>query len=138
MGTCAVISFNDTRRIMKTMEKIHSNDEDRVSKLVDSLELVTARMLEMTVANNQVATSLTPEMRRLFDTWIQYMSDEILIKIEENESLDIQKIADTTGLTSSSVLSLLVYLERKGAIEITQLTAVKGDGHNKDICDCYR
>jgi hypothetical protein len=112
--------------------------EDRVSRLVDSLEIVTSRLLEMTVANNQIATSQTPEMRGLFDTWIKYMSGEMLRIAGSGEALDIAEISAETGLSSSSVLSLLFYLDRQGELAITRVTTSPGDGRNKDICDCIR
>jgi hypothetical protein len=122
----AVFAINEDGQIGK----------DRVSRLVDSLEIVTSRLLEMTVANNQIATFQTPEMRRLFDTWIKYMSQEVLRIAYEDKTVDIEKMSQETGLSSSSVLSLLMYLERQGELSITRVKTAKGDGRNRDICDC--
>ena len=118
------------------MEKKEISAEERVSKLVNSLELITARMLEITTMNNQIATSQTPEMRKLFDKWIECLSSEILCNVGENENINIDKIAANAGISRSSALSLLLAMERRGVISITGITAVKGDGKNSDICDC--
>jgi hypothetical protein len=118
------------------LEESARHEEDRLSKLVDSLEIVTSRLLEMTVSNNQIATSQTPEMRGLFDTWIKYISDEILRTAEGDRTMDIGKIAKEAGISSSSLISLLAYLERRGALAITHVVTAEGDGRNKDICGC--
>lgn len=111
-------------------------EDDRVSRLVDSLEIVTSRLLEMTVANNQIATSQTPELRRLFDSWIKCVSDETLRIAKEKGTLDIGKISEDMGISSSSVISLLAALERRGALTITHVVTAEGDGRDKDICGC--
>jgi hypothetical protein len=120
------------------LENSAGQENDRVSKLVDSLEIVTSRLLEMTVANNQIATSQTPEVRRLFDSWIKCVSEELLQIAKAEKSLDIEKISSDTGISQSSVISLLASLERRGAIAITHIVTADGDGRNKDICDCLR
>jgi hypothetical protein len=93
-------------------------------------------MLEMTVANNQMATSQTPELRRLFDSWIKCVSDELLRMAKEDATLDIGKISRDMGISTSSAISLVAYLERRGALTVTHVVTAEGDGRNKDICDC--
>lgn len=105
-------------------------------KLVESLELISARLLEAITANNQIASSQTPEMRRLFDKWLECVEEEILRIAESSAEIDIEAAAGSLGLSSSSVLSLLLSLERKGRISIPRVTTRKGDGKNKEICDC--
>lgn len=120
------------------MQKKETGSSGRVEKLVESLELISARLLDITVSNNQVATSHTPEMRRLFDKWLECVEDEILQIVESQKEIDVEAAAKTLGLSSSSALSLLLSLERKGKIEITGVTAHKGSGENKEICGCLR
>lgn len=109
-----------------------------IEKLVESLELISARLLDITVSNNQIATSQTPEMRRLFDKWLECVEDEILQIAESQKEIDIKRTAEALGLSSSSTLSLLLSLERKGKLEITSVAARKGEGKNKEICDCLQ
>lgn len=113
-----------------------TQSENRAAKLVDSLELVTARLLEMIVKNSQIASAQTPEMRRMFDSWVKLMSDEILRRTDEDETIDVKKISAQIGLTPSTVTGLLLALERQGAIEITHIRTAKGSGKNQDLCDC--
>lgn len=110
--------------------------DDRTAKLVDSLELVSARLLEMIVSNNQIASSQTPEMRRMFDAWLKLMSGEILRIAEADETVDVKKISSQIGLAPSTVTGLLLSLERQGEIEITHIRTKKGGGKNREICDC--
>jgi hypothetical protein len=121
---------------LKKSDRRKKHKDDRVSKLVDSLEIVTSRMLEMTVANNQIATSQTPEFRQLFDSWVKCLSDEVLRMAKEDATLDIGKISRDIGISPSSAISLLASLERRGAIAVTHVATAEGDGRNKDVCDC--
>lgn len=120
------------------MQNHNAKENSSVEKLVESLELISARLLDITVANNQIATSQTPEMRRLFDKWLECLTGEILRMVETNNNIDIAEFANSLGLSTSSALSLLLSLERKGAIDITNITATIGSGKNREICDCLQ
>ncbi len=118
---------------------MQGNANNGIEKLVESLELITARLLEVTVANNQIATSQTPEMRGLFDKWLECLTGEILRVIDErNGNINVTELAKALGLSSSSTLSLLLSLERKGEVDITEINAKKGDGKNREICGCLK
>lgn len=113
-------------------------NENRIEKLVESLESISARLLEVSTANNQIATSQTPEMRALFDRWLQCLSEEILAIVETNGEIDVASFAQGLGLSPSSAVSLLLSLERGGKIDIKSITASPGDGKNREICGCLR
>ena len=108
----------------------------RVEKLVDSLELVSARMLEMIVTNSQLASAQTPEMRSLFQKWIDLMSDELLAAANETGTVDLAALSERIGITRQTAASLLLYLDRKGDIDIVEMRMIKGEGKNRDICGC--
>lgn len=107
-----------------------------IENLVESLEKITARLLETTVANNQIATSHTPEIRELFDKWLEYLTKEITALAEGD--VDLDALSGSLGLSTSSTLSLLLALERRGEIKIPSLHISRGDGKNREICDCLR
>ena len=113
-----------------------NEQESRIEKLVNALELVSARLIETTIANAQVATSQTPEMRKLFDTWTRYICEELMRNQEDDGTFDISQISATIGLNPSSVTALLLAMHRQGRIQITKIQAVPGSGKNEDICDC--
>jgi hypothetical protein len=108
----------------------------RLERLVESLELVTARMIETAVVNSQLASSQTPEMRGLFDAWIACVSDEVARLFEHDGDVSLDGISELTGLSRESALALLMCLDRRGRIAITSVTGGPGDGRNRDICDC--
>ena len=110
----------------------------RLEHLVNSLELVTARMIETAVVNSQLASSQTPEMRGLFDTWVNCMSDEVARFFEGDGDVDLADISDATGLSRESALSLLVALDRRGRIKIRSVTGGEGSGANSEICGCIK
>lgn len=110
--------------------------QERLDKLVDSLELITARFLELTTANNQLASSQTPEIRKLFDSWLGLMSEEVLRIASKDGAADIDAASSQTGLAASSIVSLLLALHRRGEIKISRVEFSKGTGKNEDICDC--
>ena len=108
----------------------------RIEKLVDSLELVSARMLEMIVTNSQLASAQTPEMRALFQKWVNLMSDELLTAADETGTVDLTILSERIGISRQTVASLLLYLDRKGDIGILEMRVTKGEGKNRDICGC--
>ena len=120
------------------MKPDKESKKDRLERLVSSLELVTARMIETAVVNSQLASSQTPEMRGLFDTWLGCMSDEIARFFEGGSDVSLADISAATGLSRESVLTLLVALDRRGRIMIRGVTGGEGNGANSDICGCMK
>jgi hypothetical protein len=118
------------------MEGITESKEARFEKLVSSLELVTARMIETALMNSRLASSQTPQMRQMFDTWIKYMSLEVAGYFREGEEVSLDAVSEGTGLPRESVMTLLFALDRQGEIEITHVKASPGNGKNRDTCDC--
>jgi hypothetical protein len=118
------------------MEGESESREARFEKLMSSLELVTARMIETAVVNSRLASSQTPQMRRMFDTWINYMSREVAGFFREGGEVSLAAVSEATGLSRESVMTLLAALDGQGEIEITHVRASPGSGKNRDICDC--
>ena len=108
----------------------------RLENLVSSLELVSARMIETSLINSQLASSQTPEMRGLFNKWLGFMSDEIERFFEGNADVNLTALSEATGLSRRSALSLLVSLDRMGKIKIRSVRGEKGNGKNSEICGC--
>jgi hypothetical protein len=124
----------------RKFEQGEAKREERMERLAESLELVTARMIETAVVNSQLASSMSPEIRNLFDSWIKCMSGEIKRALDggADSGASLLEISDATGLSRESVLSLLVALDRSGDITITRVSASTGEGKNRDICGCLR
>lgn len=139
---CYDIAVQRSQTIQATGKEVtnvktnQTTPEKRLFDLVESLELVTARMLEMSLANTQLATSQTPELRRLFDKWLTCLSSEVARFVGTGEEIDIEATAEKIGLSRASVLSILLALERQGTISVKSVKALPGDGKNRELCDC--
>ena len=130
-------SFGTIKNLPEVI-KMEVEDEraSRLERLVESLELVTARMIETAVVNSQLASSQTPEMRGLFDAWLGCVSDEVAGLFDGGGDVSLDGISESTGLSRESALALLVCLDRRGKIAIRSVAGGPGDGRNRDICDC--
>lgn len=120
---------------MQEFDKGYEELFNDCKRIIDSTSLVTARMIESITRNSQLASSTTPEMLEMFESWIKLVSGEILRNLsEETNDVDIQKTADKIGLTPSTLLSLMLYLHRNGSIRISGMNIKKGSGDNTEIC----
>ncbi len=113
-------------------------EEQDMKMLVNSLELVSARVFESVITLNQVACSNTPEMQTLFNQWISCLGEEIVRAVEEQGSLEPAEIAKKIGVTTSTIISLALTLHRQGRIKIKSMTAEVGDDNNTEICGCLK
>lgn len=113
------------------------SEKDSFQSYLDSCRLVTARLVESIVRNNQWALSATPEMEELFGQWRDIMAHQILDHCPDG-TLDPEAVAEAIGVTSSTVLSLLLSLHRSGEITLRSIRFDGGPGTNREICDCLR
>ncbi len=120
---------------MKELDQGSEELFDDCKQIIDSTSLVTARMIESIVRNSQLASSTTPEMLEMFQSWLKLVSGEVLRNIgNDSKDINIEKTADSIGLTSATLLSLLLYLHRNGSITISEITIDNGSGDNTEIC----
>jgi hypothetical protein len=104
-------------------------------RMIDSTSLVTARMIESIVKNSQLASSATPEMQDMFQSWLKLVSGEVLRDLDgEVTDVNIEETSERIGVTPSTLISLLLYLHRNGSVNIRTVRLQKGNGENKDIC----
>ncbi|MBN1332134.1 MAG: hypothetical protein JW971_00070 [Synergistales bacterium] len=109
---------------------------EEFKRVLDSTSLVTARMIESITINSQLASSYTPEMQELFHSWLELISREIFkdIPVSTEQTLDLQDLSNSIGITKSTLLSLILYLYRKGEIEVSSVIIRKGNQENLEIC----
>lgn len=110
---------------------------EEFKRVLDSTSLVTARMIESITINSQLASSYTPEMQELFRSWLGLISREVFkdIPASEEYTLDLEHLSNSIGITKSTLLSLILYLYRKGEIEVSKVVLRKGLGDNLEICN---
>jgi len=108
-----------------------------MKNMLDSTALVTARMIDSVINNSQLASSTTPEMQDLFRSWLECIAGEVKRKLVEKGDLsadEIQKTANDIGISPNTLLSLVLYLQRKGDIRIDAIRISPGSGLNTEVC----
>ena len=117
---------------------IKNLQQQNAEQLVQSLELVSARVFDSVVKTNQLASSYTPEMQMLFAEWIDCISAPIVSAAEENGAIIPDELAKNIGVSPATIISLALTLHREGRIKITELKTEPGTGSNTEICGCLK
>ena len=107
-----------------------------VKRLMDSAGLVTARMVESVTRTAQMASTTVPEIQDLFSQWLSLIGGEVARMAASSPEMDIASTANRIGIEESSLLSLLLMLQREGALSIESVRIGKGKGKNSEICSC--
>lgn len=76
------------------------------------------KMMSAMVQTNEIATFATPEVRQLFEDWVQQVDEEILSFIMDGGSTDPEQIAAHLKISKSSAIYFLSRLAQKGKISI--------------------
>ncbi len=105
-------------------------------EMIDSLKLVSARLVESISRTSQLASSATPEMQRIFGEWLALVSGQILCGLGNGGDVDIPDVARRIGIDESTVFSLLLALHRGGKIRIESVRAAVTDAGDTEICGC--
>jgi len=133
------LTFNNNKEDLGKMNS-HNEEMDPIfeefRQVLDSTSLVTARMIESITVNSQLASSYTPEMHDLFRSWLDLIAREILKNIDraEDHSIDIADLSRSIGIEESTLLALLLYLYRKGNIQISKMVISRDSGENRELC----
>ena len=114
--------------------------EEFMKEFKEALEtekLITARLVDSVTRSVQLASSITPEMRELYEQWISLISSQVMRDAEGCE-LDIPAVAQRIGIKESSLLSLVLYMQRNGKLNVQKITFQKSNGNNEEICNCLK
>lgn len=117
---------------------IKNLQQQDMSQLVKSLELVSSRLLECITKNSQTACSTTPEIQALFDQWIELIGDRILQETGDKGEIKPAELALEIGISADSVVSLLLALQRQGKVRIDKIKVSATNGDNHEICACIK
>ena len=112
--------------------------QQNMEEFVKSLELVSARLIESVTKASQLASAQTPEMRLLFEDWLELVGGEIIEASKGEHLIEPMELAKKIGVSPSTILSLALALHRQGKIEILSLVAREGRGQNTEICNCLK
>ncbi len=72
---------------------------------------------------SQLAAYATPEVRALFEDWVQEVEETVLDFVNEQETADPQTIAAHLGLSVESATFFISRLAQKGELTIGAVTA---------------
>ncbi|MDR1730627.1 MAG: hypothetical protein LBR61_00895 [Synergistaceae bacterium] len=125
----------------ETDETMYEGDVARqVKDVLDTERLVTARLVDAVLRTSQMAGLATPEMRDMFDQWLNLVANQVLYEVEENmrkkEACDISALARSIGVGETTLFSLMTFLHRSGRIRIEKVSILPGQGKNAEACDC--
>ncbi|MEA3508544.1 MAG: hypothetical protein U9R40_06475 [Synergistota bacterium] len=99
---------------------------------------ICAMLVESVARTAQVAGSATPQLQELFDQWVSLLGREILREEGATGDIDIAERARAIGISPSSLLHLLLSLERKGEIEISRVSFTATGSGNREVCTCMK
>lgn len=105
-------------------------------QFLDSCGKVTARLVESVFQTAQLAGGNTPEIRELFQQWLDFLSSDILHNLDNGAELFVDEEAKRIGITPSSLLTILVSLHRQGKVRITSIKALRDNATNRELCHC--
>jgi hypothetical protein len=111
---------------------------EEMKKLLDSEGLVTARLVESVTRTSQLSSSTVPEIQDLFRQWLSLVAREVKRMAVPGKDFSLSEAAGTIGISPSSLLSLLLFLQRTGELSVESVRIGPGAGKNEDICDCLR
>ncbi|MGI6253685.1 MAG: hypothetical protein ACOYJV_09640 [Aminivibrio sp.] len=107
-----------------------------IKNLMDSEVLVTSRLIEAITKTSQLAAGTSPEIAELFSQWLSLVGGEVKRMAQPGKEISIEETAKNIGITPVSLLSILLFLQRRGEITLESVKISKGTGLNEDICDC--
>ncbi|MDR1874678.1 MAG: cupin domain-containing protein [Synergistaceae bacterium] len=112
----------------------------QVKEVLQAEGLVTARLVDSVLRTSQLASLTTPEMRDMFDRWLDIVATQVLHelngKMSEKGECDLPALAQNIGVGETTLFSLLVFLHRSGRIRIEGLRFSLEQGKNPEACDC--
>ena len=106
-----------------------------LKEVLDTEKLITARLVDSVARSAQLSSGITPEMQELFEQWVSIIASQIIREAQDCE-IDIPAVAEIIGVKESSLLSLVLYLQRNGSIRVQKISFLKGNGMNEEICNC--
>lgn len=97
-----------------------------------------ARLLESVSKTAQLSSWATPEIHEMFEGWLDILGRQILRDQQLPGRIDVTSKADEIGISRSSLVSLLLFLQRQGKISITDMGLEAGEGSDEEICNCMK
>lgn len=110
--------------------------EDRV--ISENYARAASRLLESVSRTCQLSSWATPEIQEMFEEWLDILGKQILREQQIPGRINVASRSDEIGISPSSLVGLLLYLQRQGKISITDMGIGQGEGSDEEICDCMK
>lgn len=106
--------MNDQQNPMEMMKMMMSGGKmpEMMQKCIATMETM-AKAVEKSA---ELGAYATPELRRMFEEWMDNASEDLLEALEETQ--DIEKLSSKQGLSQQSINVLLLRLASMGKIRI--------------------
>jgi hypothetical protein len=109
-------SMMDMMHTMMGGRGAHGKDGDKEGEF--NPMHMCGKMMSSISRNSEIATFATPEVRQLFEDWVQQVDDEILNLINDNASISPEEIAGKLKISKNSAIYFLSRLAQKGKIDL--------------------
>ncbi len=67
---------------------------------------------------NENAAYATPELRDLFDDWLEQVENEVLAFLSKKDDASVEELSEALGITEQSAIFLLSKLTRQGKLDL--------------------
>ena len=102
---------------MEGMGKMMGNENNPEEEGFNPMDMCRRMMSSMNEGRN-LASFATPEIRGLFEDWVEQIHEEILGYMQKQQSVNVEQIADHLKLSAESVIYLLGTLAKEGKVKL--------------------
>lgn len=97
-----------------------------------------ARILESVTKTAQMSSWATPQIQDMFTEWLEIIGRQVIRDMDIPGRIDVGSKAKEIGVSRSTLLGLLLYLQRRGSISIRDIGIENGSGCSEDTCSCNK
>ncbi len=101
--------------MMGNMMKMMMNDHDGDGESPMSM---CKKMVSNISRSNELATFATPEIRGLFEEWVEQLDNEVLDFVKQTKSTNPEELAAHLNISKDSAIYLLSRLAQQGTISV--------------------
>lgn len=105
--------------MMDMMSSMMGSKSDKDSSDSGSGPMDMCKKMMSTISqSSDIATFATPEVRQMFEEWVQQVDEEILGLVKENNLITPEQVAEKLKISKNSAIYFLSRLAQKGKISI--------------------
>ena len=76
------------------------------------------QMTQAVQQTNENAAYATPELRDLFNDWLEQVENEVLVFLSKKDNASVEELSKELGITEQSAIFLLSKLTRQGKLDL--------------------